>query len=830
MPEQNTQISSDGVKSASMVCAYCGYVGKNDEALCPNDGTALKVMSQHSLVGSVLSERYKILSLLGTGGMGSVYKAKQLLLDKIVAVKVLHGSVGSDEPERARRFRQEGKVISSLSHPNIVGALDFGVENGQAFLVMDYVDGSILYDVIMKCGHLEASRAVPIFTQICDAMQYAHSKGIIHRDLKPSNVMLVDEGDGKELVKLLDFGVAKLLKQDESAPALTKTGMVFGSPPYMSPEQCLGQQPDARSDIYSLGCVMYETLTGATPIGGQNSLEILHNQIGIMPVSFADVPRKLHVPASIESVVFKALAKKPEERCQSMAELKQDLLKASADPHFRAATADKPGETRRLKDTGSQLRKPVLIGGAVAAITVAVGFFFLSRGAINRQGDSTTVSATSIVASPSSASSAAFSKITPPEIQVLSNSAAALQQLSSGESLSQAQYAKIESTLSQAISYEEKTHGKNSPELVNYLAPLAQCLVRQGKMSEFEAVYARAAKIAHDSPSAPKVFEVRIQYVAELVQKGQLQSAKNHCHVLWQTMKHDHHASTTQMKEVLSLMQQSCGGDVKEINEESRFFKSEIAEATSKHKGTVVALLTHEANSLAERSGMNQMLVASATQREVLDERVPSTNRKHDSEIAQLAMLPQGSLAPGAGGGGEAGVGGDARGGGDQLAVDKLGDSRAAGNENMSLREKGSSNQPSPSLAGSTSGTIGPSSSSRASRLRSDSEPNIEDLQRAERLDVRGQAFVKKHMYADAERVFINALAIRQRLGKPTEGAALDLAQLGTAQLEQGKFKEALQSTNAALNMVRQVDSSDTALINELTARLDLIRARQKNQ
>lgn len=317
-------------------CALCGTL-VDDEGLqrCPNDGAELKGCDGDALIGRTLSQRYRVIEILGTGGMGTVYRAHHLLLDTDVAVKVLRLHVGDDEPERIRRFYQEGRVISALHHQNIIGALDFGVDDGNAFLVMEYVEGRPLSSEIERTGRLSWARAVPLFAQICDALAYAHSKGIVHRDIKPSNVMLTNDERGQETVKVLDFGVAKILNaQPTKYSPVTKTGIVFGSPPYMSPEQCTGHAPDARSDIYSLGCVMYETVSGRVPISGENSLEILHKQVIATPPRFEELKPAVQIPDGLAAIIWKALEKDIDLRYQTMSEIKDDLAALVRDPSF----------------------------------------------------------------------------------------------------------------------------------------------------------------------------------------------------------------------------------------------------------------------------------------------------------------------------------------------------------------------------------------------------------------------------------------------------------------------------------------------------------------
>ncbi len=352
-------------------CALCGCLPGDDSEVCPNDGTPFKVMQEDALIGTVLSGRYLIDSLLGIGGMGAVYKATHLTLNRTVAVKVLRMHVGDNERERLQRFNQEGRVISALQHPSIIGATDCGVDSGKVFLVMEYVQGECLLDVLKREGRLTSLRAVNIFVQISDALAYAHSQGIIHRDIKPSNVMLSRDEQERETVKLLDFGVAKILHSGDTqnqAP-LTKTGVVFGSPPYMSPEQCTGHAPDARSDVYSLGCVMYEVLSGRLPIDGENSLEILHKQIIAVPLEFRELSPAIQLPKGLEAIIFKALDKDVDVRYQSMDELKNDLIQFKHNHHFVPQRSTKTGSSSQLKEG----RAPLL--ATIALILLAVSIF-----------------------------------------------------------------------------------------------------------------------------------------------------------------------------------------------------------------------------------------------------------------------------------------------------------------------------------------------------------------------------------------------------------------------------------------------------------------------
>jgi serine/threonine protein kinase len=254
----------------------------------------------------------EILELLGQGGMGAVYKARQTKLDRIVAVKVLPAEWGKD-PAFAERFAREAKALARLSHPHIVAVHDFGEGDGQFYLVMEYVDGANLRAILAN-GGLEAHEALAIVPQLCDALQYAHEEGIVHRDIKPENILL----DSKGRVKIADFGLAKLTNRPRATFTLTGSQQIMGTLDYMAPEQRLTpQQVDHRADIYSLGVVFYEMLTGELPLG-----------------RFAPPSSKPGVDARLDDIVFRALEREPGQRYQRISEVKTDLQALGADAGF----------------------------------------------------------------------------------------------------------------------------------------------------------------------------------------------------------------------------------------------------------------------------------------------------------------------------------------------------------------------------------------------------------------------------------------------------------------------------------------------------------------
>lgn len=311
------------------------------------------------LVGTVLKDRYFVLSIIGKGGMSLVYKAKDLSTGKVVAVKALR-TQGLGDETIVKRFKQEAEVLHRLNHPRIVSVYDYGTSRiGQPYFIMDYLVGVSLSQVLRKQGPLNLGRFQDIFVQIAAAVSHAHKHKAIHRDLKPGNIMLVEMEDTADYVKIVDFGIAKLA---EDASKLTRLGEVWGSPIYMSPEQGMGTKIDTRTDIYSLGIVMYEALTGDVPFLGKNYVETMTKQMSEAPAPFSEVAGHLNIPASLEMIVFKALQKSPDDRYQTMADLKADLEKALSPDQVAdnpAALPSKELELDRSKKVWSFIREKI---------------------------------------------------------------------------------------------------------------------------------------------------------------------------------------------------------------------------------------------------------------------------------------------------------------------------------------------------------------------------------------------------------------------------------------------------------------------------------------
>lgn len=299
--------------------------------------------------GTTFGEHYEILSQIGVGGMGIVYKARDNVFNRIVAVKILHGHLLSD-PLSKRRFEQEAKAAMTLSHPNLITMFHYGFSaQGLPFLVMDFVEGQGL-DEVLKCNkQLDLTTFLQVFVQTCDAVSHAHEKGIIHRDLKPSNVMLMNSYNDCH-IKIVDFGISKILAKDVICQELTQAGDLVGSPLYMSPEQCKGLVLDPRSDIYSLGCLMYHAISGAVPFEGENALQTLGKHICEAPPPFLRVNPDVVVPERLQEIIFKTLEKEPERRYESAKKLRQDLEELL--PPNRAEAVAIPAPTHLLVEVG----------------------------------------------------------------------------------------------------------------------------------------------------------------------------------------------------------------------------------------------------------------------------------------------------------------------------------------------------------------------------------------------------------------------------------------------------------------------------------------------
>jgi predicted Ser/Thr protein kinase len=288
----------------------------------------------------VLLDRYEVGRLLGAGGMAEVFEGRDRLLARRVAIKVPLAQYAHD-PEFAQRFRREAQAAASLSHPGVVAVYDTGSENGTHFIVMEYVDGRTLKDVIRAEAPLYPDRAAEICADVCAALAAAHARGLVHRDVKPANIMLMPDGR----VKLMDLGIARVATGETA----TQTAAMLGTAQYLSPEQAQGQTVDYRSDLYSLGCCLYEMLTGTVPFRGATPVAIAYRHVREDPAP----PRLLNpdVPPSLEAVCLKAMAKRPDDRYQTAAEFRADLARARAGQRVAAGPGAAGAATAAMATT-----------------------------------------------------------------------------------------------------------------------------------------------------------------------------------------------------------------------------------------------------------------------------------------------------------------------------------------------------------------------------------------------------------------------------------------------------------------------------------------------
>ncbi|HEY9788033.1 MAG TPA: serine/threonine-protein kinase [Candidatus Obscuribacterales bacterium] len=288
-------------------------------------------MAADPLLGMVIDDRYKVEALIGKGAVGSVYRARQELLGRVVALKVLHGYLGAD-PESLVRFHREAKALSRLEHPHLLTLYDFGTTpDGQPFFVMDLLEGKTLANLIEQEAPLSIERTVAIFQQVCEALSEAHKKGVVHRDIKPGNIVVMEKEDIKEFVKLVDFSIAKISETGSDPVQLTVDGVICGSPAYMSPEQCRGGQVDRRSDIYSLAIVLFEALTGQRPFAAKDLVSLMYMHVNDEPALISEVAPERNFPAALVELVDRSLSKDPDKRPQTVEQFITELKRACGD-------------------------------------------------------------------------------------------------------------------------------------------------------------------------------------------------------------------------------------------------------------------------------------------------------------------------------------------------------------------------------------------------------------------------------------------------------------------------------------------------------------------
>jgi len=377
------------------ICPICKSEYGSGEIFCPNDGARLSTPSQmHTgaldpndpLINLILGGRYRVIKSIGEGGMGIVYEGVHEVIEKKVAIKVLRDDF-SKRPEVVERFRQEAKSASRIGHEHIVDISDFGeTPTGQSYFVMEYLEGDDLANILAREGTLAPGRAVHILLQCCKALGAAHTKGIVHRDMKPENIFLTSREDQPDFVKIVDFGIAKMSDiETDGAPGrkLTKTGMIFGTPEYMSPEQAAGKPLDHRVDVYALGVILFEMLTGRVPFVGDTFMGILTQHMFEEIPTLRAINPNVQCSEELEMVIFKALTKDPEERFADMPALARSIANAmDLSGAFSVDTMVGWGEPLKMKsgvsvvetaqtievDTGSRKGTVFAIAGVLALL------------------------------------------------------------------------------------------------------------------------------------------------------------------------------------------------------------------------------------------------------------------------------------------------------------------------------------------------------------------------------------------------------------------------------------------------------------------------------
>lgn len=303
------------------LCPTCGTRYESEVgSFCAKDGVLLAPIVSDPLIGSRIANRYDVQELVGVGGWGKVYKCWDTVLKRNVAAKTLFEQFTGDA-ERVRRFQQEAEATSSINSPNVCAIYDYGMlDNGQPYLVIEFIAGQTLSEILYSEHPISLDRVLSFSKQIMAALKAAHARGIIHRDLKPSNLIVSKSPEGEETLKIVDFGLAKLLDSTfESGQPCTRTGETVGTPEYMSPEQCEGLQVDARSDIYSAACIIYQMLAGKPPFVGDTMMATMYRQFSEAPTPLTT--HRANTPIKLESVVFKGLEKHPARRHQSASEM-----------------------------------------------------------------------------------------------------------------------------------------------------------------------------------------------------------------------------------------------------------------------------------------------------------------------------------------------------------------------------------------------------------------------------------------------------------------------------------------------------------------------------
>ncbi|MGO9832935.1 MAG: serine/threonine protein kinase [Polyangiaceae bacterium] len=323
------------------------------------------------LIGRVINERFKITGLIARGGMGKVYRAEQAPIGRVCALKVLNPNYsGEHDPEFHKRFFLEASLTSKLTHPNTVTIFDYGrTDDDIYYMAMEHLEGHTLHRAIREAGHFPEERTAHVARQICRALREAHALGVIHRDLKPANIFLVEHGDESDFVKVLDFGLVKNVVETKGEE-LTKAGLFMGSPKYMAPEQISGEKVDVRTDVYALGVIMYEMVTGKVPFDSSTSVDILMAQVKQSAIPLSQMNPNAQASPELEETIARCMRKSPDERFRSMDEVLAALKRVGA----AATNGLVTGQYRTLSTSGSGPQSSPLAAGAVSGTNAVPAF------------------------------------------------------------------------------------------------------------------------------------------------------------------------------------------------------------------------------------------------------------------------------------------------------------------------------------------------------------------------------------------------------------------------------------------------------------------------
>src|SRR5256714_1596836 len=366
------------------ICPVCTTEYRDDVRFCPNDGQTLRSSGPtHDLVGQVLADRYHIMKKLGEGGMGKVYLAEHVKMGRRSAIKVMNPSMVHD-PEAVARFNREASNASRISDAHVCAIYDFGeTPEGLIYLAMEFIEGEPLTELIRSEGALPLARAADIAIQVAAALQAAHDLGIVHRDLKPDNIMLTRSRDGADAVKVVDFGLAKAVGGEGGGQKVTRTGLVVGTPEFMSPEQLSGDKLDGRSDVYSLGLVLFNMLTGTLPFAADSVQETMIKRLTDEPAELIEVRPDLHFPPGLQQTLDTALARSPVNRYQSAAKFAHDLAavvglsRTGAGTPLASTLSGSDDQTELLEPVRARRRKrsrvPMVVGAIVALGAAGAG-------------------------------------------------------------------------------------------------------------------------------------------------------------------------------------------------------------------------------------------------------------------------------------------------------------------------------------------------------------------------------------------------------------------------------------------------------------------------